>query len=862
MDLPQPPSDQDLRNIIDKLAQFVARNGPEFEHMTKTKQRDNPKFSFLYGGEHYHYYTYKVNAEQAILRQRGPPPSPSAGPPQSGGAMYNRPPPSFNTPPWNRGGPGFRGPPPAGFGGPPTPRMPEMSPSGPSHSPHDNWSMSGGPPHSMSHHESPKLRPLMDIPTRAPLNEESATKPEADEENLEEKICEFEDKIGAQQKQIQQSEQNLEAQRKVTDTQIEDLTESTIRAARYEHLELLSHDTDISLSDIEDMVQPIIDSCTKETIGTGKVWIFQYATTHDRNRLLARYLAYKVTEPSASFQLKLHLIYLMNDVVHHCVRKNNEDLKGSLESVAVEMFCSAWLSSTINTDDPAHKQGKLTKLIKLWQNKTIFSQVTLSRMRDVDDTWKTCNEQARLDYEQAIKAATQNLKDTYKNYSDQHTAFVTHAENTIKSLEKEIEDLRQRIEDKKNQPPPPPPILHPPPPAMTTTPTTEGPRKGGRGSRWDTGSDGQTIQHHTADFKMPQVTEPPAPQSGLMLPDFSRPPPGFGGPPPSMMGNPNMGLQDNSLIPTLPYYDLPAGLMVPLIKLEDSGYKALHTRDLRLPPPSPPTDRLMAALEQFYALPSHDRPRDPEGWEMLGLYEWSKAKTAAIKQKADDIEDGRRDRSPTLSPEPYLNEDDEMRQEEVAEPATPATHSKPFQEKPRYRSRSRSPRTPRSRSRTRSRSRESTPEDNRGRTRRSPSPGGDYALPSYLTKRSPSPDRGNSSSRSHDRKSNNLRRSPTPPENSFHGFASAKQLDSSNKGHQMMQKMGWKGSGLGQSEDGIVEPISGGEVRDRKDQFKGVGHGADPFEAFRKSKAGSFYTRMKERDKDRDSSRKGSFKNN
>jgi calcium homeostasis ER protein len=36
--------------------------------MTKTKQKGNPKFSFLFGGEYYHYYTYKVNAEQAILR--------------------------------------------------------------------------------------------------------------------------------------------------------------------------------------------------------------------------------------------------------------------------------------------------------------------------------------------------------------------------------------------------------------------------------------------------------------------------------------------------------------------------------------------------------------------------------------------------------------------------------------------------------------------------------------------------------------------------------------------------------------------------------------------------------------------------
>ena len=62
-----------------------------------------------------------------------------------------------------------------------------------------------------------------------------------------------------------------------------------------------------------------------------------------------------------------------------------------------------------------------------------------------------------------------------------------------------------------------------------------------------------------------------------------------------------------------------------------------------------------------------------------------------------------------------------------------------------------------------------------------------------------------------------------------------------------MQRMGWKGSGLGSSETGIVEPVSGGEVRDRSDQYKGVGVGTDPFEQFRKAKSGSFYTRMKDR---------------
>lgn len=56
--------DAEMRTIIDKLAEFVARNGPEFENVTKKKQLTNPKFSFLYGGEHFAYYRHRVTIEQ------------------------------------------------------------------------------------------------------------------------------------------------------------------------------------------------------------------------------------------------------------------------------------------------------------------------------------------------------------------------------------------------------------------------------------------------------------------------------------------------------------------------------------------------------------------------------------------------------------------------------------------------------------------------------------------------------------------------------------------------------------------------------------------------------------------------------
>ena len=41
----------------------MARNGSKFEEMTKEKQKGNPKFAFLFSGEYYNYYRWKVSFE-------------------------------------------------------------------------------------------------------------------------------------------------------------------------------------------------------------------------------------------------------------------------------------------------------------------------------------------------------------------------------------------------------------------------------------------------------------------------------------------------------------------------------------------------------------------------------------------------------------------------------------------------------------------------------------------------------------------------------------------------------------------------------------------------------------------------------
>lgn len=59
--------------------------------------------------------------------------------------------------------------------------------------------------------------------------------------------------------------------------------------------------------------------------------------------------------------------------------------------------------------------------------------------------------------------------------------------------------------------------------------------------------------------------------------------------------------------------------------------------------------------------------------------------------------------------------------------------------------------------------------------------------------------------------------------------------------------MGWSGSGLGASEQGIQEPVSSGDVRDKQDAFKGVGvelGASDPYEQFRRNRGQQFMNRI------------------
>ncbi|KAI5711825.1 hypothetical protein M8J75_003386 [Diaphorina citri] len=765
MDLPKPPPDVESKNIIDKLAQFVARNGPEFEQMTKEKQAGNAKFAFLFGGEYFNYYQYRVTSEQAILKIKG-------------NQQEAAPPPPSST----------------------EPQHPTEKAIG--------WM-------------NPTTVPPSNVTVEALTQQQSALN-----------------------EQIQQSEANLKAQHEVLKLQEDAKVDETIQKTQLASFTDEANTLNISLETLDSMLQPIMDTCTKDSISSGKAWILQRAVDEKSNTFFTKYLLYKVLNAS-SFLHKLHIIYLVNDILHHCVRKNVPELKKSVEDVVVPMFCN------VAKDATEEQQVKLNKLLTLWESKNhYFSAEIVAKLKEPRRSWYEYRRGLLNTYSIVLQPTLTLTKSTYSNYQSQHEAFVQHAISQIQTLEEQKTALLQQK-------------------ALATMMNISVPSLQSQYSNMPTQS--QTAPEQQQQQQKPPDSShqmPPLPPGGpppstvfhqpppqhshyyppadVQLPDFSRPPPGFG--PPAMMGSgggggqgpappPPAEIMREELLPSLPYYDLPAGLMVPLIKLEDSNYKPLDRKKIRLPPPTPPSDRLIQAVKAFYAPPGHDSPRDSEGWEKLGLYEYYRAKTCARRQKEEEIESGRRERTPPPSP---------VIREKTKSPTPPP--------RKRYTSRSRS------RSKEKERDRSPPPptpsRDRSPRSRRSPSPRRSQRSRGRRRERSRSRSRSRSSSPSSSVTSAvsftapRNERSPTPPSflGGAYGKSGVEKLDESNKGHQMLKRMGWGGAGLGAKEQGIEAPISGGEVREREDLYKGVGVSLnDPYENFRKSKKQAFISRMKER---------------
>lgn len=92
------------------------------------------------------------------------------------------------------------------------------------------------------------------------------------------------------QDQVRQSEQNLAAQHAALMAQQQGRVEDAVRLAQENTLQSNAQNTNTDLIVFDSVLQPIIDSCTKDSISAGKAWILQHSITLESNEVIAEHL--------------------------------------------------------------------------------------------------------------------------------------------------------------------------------------------------------------------------------------------------------------------------------------------------------------------------------------------------------------------------------------------------------------------------------------------------------------------------------------------------------------------------------------------------------------------------------------------
>ncbi|OQR76847.1 calcium homeostasis endoplasmic reticulum protein-like [Tropilaelaps mercedesae] len=612
------------------------------------------------------------------------------------------------------------------------------------------------------------------------------------------------------QAQIQQSEANLAAQHSCLMSGQQRVLDDALKEAVKDKITSRAKECALELDEFDRKLTAVMETCTKEAISHGKTWILSRATDQPRAQVISDHLLRRATEAgSIPFEHKLHIVYLVNDLLHHCQRKGLDVMSRALKDIAVPLFCSAC------NECPTDRLCKLDKLRNLWTANQYFDDSVIGQLND--PVQSVAAYQARLiaENQDVLQRATADVQAKYAGFQKQHMDFVAHLTQQVVRLQADLtrEESRPPRESPAAGTPVPPGLTAGMPPVNNRWRPQGPPEVNGMRSYAER-REGDVLMYSGSGSDYGERRDPSEyPSQGGYDYNYVQP-----------------EVMPESFVPDLPYYKLPAGLM-----LSDCTYEPLNPAELRLPPKLPPSEHLLSALEAFYAPPSHDRPRNVEGWEQLGIYEFYKAKNAAKAEKYKDQpipQDGYT--STGESDEEAQRLEDVERSERNrrnAEREARRVGRKRFRETPPpdEETPSMSPSPPPASSRDRSGDKDRSPSrSERSRKRRS-------QQSSPQRRRSPSPDA---------RPSFGGPVAPTP----------VQRLDESNKGHQLLRKMGWAGAGLGASEQGIAEPIKEAEVRDRNDMYRGIGMGSttdDLYENYRKSRGQHFISKMRGTDSSR-----------
>ncbi|VDN44083.1 unnamed protein product [Gongylonema pulchrum] len=146
------------------------------------------------------------------------------------------------------------------------------------------------------------------------------------------------------------------------------------------------------------------------------------------------YLLFRVKEPRATEQFKLHILYLINDWAHHWLTLENLSQRKKLDTIRqmLSRYVPQLYAFTAHGVKEATVNEKLEKLIGVWEGHKYFD----------DGCYKNWKNAQQAEYAKKAAEIHAQLLATYKGYEQQHQEFTLHCRTQIAILQQQVEAER------------------------------------------------------------------------------------------------------------------------------------------------------------------------------------------------------------------------------------------------------------------------------------------------------------------------------------------------------------------------------------------------------------------------------------
>ncbi|KAF8944250.1 hypothetical protein BGZ47_004483 [Haplosporangium gracile] len=131
----------------------------------------------------------------------------------------------------------------------------------------------------------------------------------------------------------------------------------------------------VEITALVDHLEMLMKDCSQANIQAGKNWVVHFCQNPQQYDLLVRALV-SIAISRQTFDEKLHIVYLTNDILSHCERKQQQWIKEAIHPNLVPMLRAAYFFPGI---DDGQRQ-RVIKVLDIWRNREFFPAAMIDSM--------------------------------------------------------------------------------------------------------------------------------------------------------------------------------------------------------------------------------------------------------------------------------------------------------------------------------------------------------------------------------------------------------------------------------------------------------------------------------------------------